>query len=256
MGMARQSEPSPDPSGASRSPVPVLLTRPVDDAKTFAAALRREFGNRVQPVIAPMMAVEHLFPSLPEGPFAGVIFTSSAGVAAACQIGVPQSGLAWCVGRKTAERAAAAGFHTRSADGDAAALVAAIRADPPTGKLLHLRGADSRGEVAETLNSAGIETVEVVVYHQRPHPMSPEGEALLMADGPVILPLFSPRSAALFRAGLQKDLRATLWLVTMSGAVTDAARDIPHRALAEADRPDAPAMLAAIGRVVDLACLP
>jgi uroporphyrinogen-III synthase len=248
MGMARQSAPS--------TPVPVLLTRPKDEAEAFALALRRRFGSRVRPVIAPLMAVEYLSPTLPEGPFAGVIFTSATGIEAAGRIGFPQTGLAWCVGRKTAKRATAAGFHARSAEGDAAALVAAIRADPPAGKLLHLRGEETRGAVADSLNSAGTETESAVVYHQLPQPLPPEGQGLLLVDGPVILPLFSPRSAALFRAGLPGDLRATLWLVTMSRAVTDAARDIPQRALAEAARPDALSMLAAVGLALEQATLP
>jgi uroporphyrinogen-III synthase len=243
MDMARQSAPS--------TPVPVLLTRPKDAADAFAIAVQRRFGSRVRPVITPLMAVEYLSPTLPEGPFAGVIFTSATGIEAAGRIRFPQSGLAWCVGRRTAERAAAAGYHARSAEGDAAALVAAIRADPPTGKLLHLRGEETRGEVAGALISSGIEIESIVVYRQLPQPLSPEAQAILLAGGPVILPLFSPRSAALFRARPPGDPRATLWLVTMSRAVTEAARDIPHRALVEATQPDAPAMLAAVELALD-----
>jgi uroporphyrinogen-III synthase len=245
MGMGKQS-----------ASVPVLLTRPMAEAQGFASALSDRFGARVRPVLCPLMAVEHLAPTLPPGPFAAVIFTSTAAVEAALRLGADLPQDAWCVGRKTADRATAAGFRARSADGDADALVAAILADPPQGRLLHLRGEDARGAVAERLVSAGSETISLVVYRQKAQPLPPEGIALLRADGPVILPLFSPRSATLFRAALLPDSRATLWLVAMSAAVAEAARPIPHRALVTAFQPTAEAMLTACEEALDAASLP
>jgi uroporphyrinogen-III synthase len=248
MGMGRQSAPA--------AAVPVLLTRPIAEAQAFAMALTRRFGPRVQPVLAPLMATDHLMPALPPGPFAGVIFTSAAAVEAALRLAADLPKDAWCVGRKTADRATAAGFRARSADGDADALVAAILADPPKGKLLHLRGEDVRGEVAERLNSAGSETVSATLYRQTAQPLSPEGAAVLVTAGPVILPLFSPRSAALFRAVLPVDSHATLGLVAMSGAVADAARPIPHHVMITAAQPTAKAMLDACGKALEMASLP
>lgn len=225
--------------------VPVLVTRPRAEAEGFAALLADRFGDRLRPVVAPLMALEHLAAILPQGPFAGVIFTSAAGVTAAVQLGADLPPLAWCVGAKTAARAQAAGFRARSAEGDADALVAAILADPPGGRLLHLRGEDSRGDVAERLNSAGIETVSAVIYRQTPQPLTPGAQALMQGDGPVLVPLFSPRSAALFAAEA-RGARAALHLVAMSGAVADAVRNLPHRSLTLAARPDAGAMLDAV----------
>jgi uroporphyrinogen-III synthase len=202
------------------------------------------------------MATEHLAPTLPPGPFAGVIFTSAAAVEAALRLGADLPKDAWCVGRKTADRAAAAGFNARSADGDAAALVAAILADPPQGRLLHLRGEDVRGEVAERLTSAGTETFSLTVYRQIARPLPPEGVALLGTLGPVILPVFSPRSATLFRAAMPGGSRATLVLVAMSDTVADAALPIPHLALVKAVGPTAEAMLDGCGKALEMASLP
>jgi uroporphyrinogen-III synthase len=226
------------------------------EARAFASALEGRFGPRVRPVLAPLMAVRTLAPTLPPGPFAGVIFTSAAGVAAALQLGTDLPRMAWCVGRRTAERAAAAGFRARSAEGDADALVAAILADPPPGRLLHLHGEDTRGAVAERLVSAGIETVSLSVYRQEAQPLTPEAAAVLGADGTVILPLFSPRSAVLFRAALPPGARATLLLAAMSAAVADEARAIPHGALLTALHPTAEAMLEACGALLQAASPP
>jgi uroporphyrinogen-III synthase len=240
MAMARQS---------SAGPVPVLLTRPEAEGLGFRTALSRRFGAVVRPVVAPLLQLEPLDPHLPEGRFSGVIFTSAAGVSAVAGIRQALPDLAWCVGAKTALRAAEAGFRARSADGDADALVRAILADRPAGRLLHLRGEDTRGEVAERLNSAGIETESVVVYRQVPQPLSAEGRALLGSRGAVIVPLFSPRSAALFAKAAEGAV-AALHLVALSGAVARVARAIPHRSLHQADRPDAGAMLEAIARAL------
>ncbi|WP_135447857.1 uroporphyrinogen-III synthase [Tabrizicola caldifontis] len=230
--------------------VPVLLTRPEAEARRFAQQLNQRFGGRLRPVVAPLMAAVHLTPGLPAGPFAGVIFTSATGVDAAVRLATALPRLAWCVGAKTADRAAKAGFRARSADGDARALVAAILADPPAGRLLHLRGQETRGEVAERLNSAGIETESAVVYRQVPQALTDEAQRLLNGGNPVIVPLFSPRSAALFAAQAQ-GAQADLHLVAISPAVAEVVRNLPHRSLALAARPDAAAMLDAIAAVLD-----
>ena len=242
MGMARQF---------TGTAVPVLLTRAEAQSRAFATALTDRFADRLRPVIAPLMAPEHLRPALPAGTFAGVIFTSAQGVEAAVRLGVPLPRQAWCVGTQTAAKARAAGFEAHAAGGDAAALVAAIIGKPPTGRLLHLRGEDSRGEVAERLVSAGIETESVVVYRQAAQPLAPDAVALLQAEGPVIVPVFSPRSAALLHAALPADLRADLSLVAMSDAVAEALAKVPHLALAVAKRPDADAMLEAVAECLD-----
>jgi uroporphyrinogen-III synthase len=94
------------------------------------------------------------------------------------------------------------------------------------------------------------------VYRQDAQPLTPEAAAILGAKGPVILPLFSPRSATLFRAALPSEVHATLLLAAMSAAVAEEARAIPHRALETASHPTAEAMLQACGKLLQLASLP
>lgn len=193
-----------------------------------------------------MMAPEFLSPVLPVGPFAAVVFTSAQGVEGAMRLGVPLPDLAWCVGRTTAAAAAAAGFRPRSADGDAEALVKAILADPPNGRILYIHGVDTSGDVDKVLNAKGIITLSLQVYLQKAQPLSDESRHLLRQNVPVILPLFSPRSARLFREAMPSDLRSDLRIAAISAAVATASRDIPHSALTIAARPDAEAMLDAV----------
>lgn len=252
MGMARQS----DPSHPARPGIPVLLTRPRDQAEGFALKLSARFGPRVQPLVAPLMAPEYLAPPMPEGPFDAVIFTSAHGVEGARRLGVPLPRLAWCVGRSTAAKAAAAGFEARSSDGDVSDLVAALLAAPEKGRFLYLRGVDTTGDLENLLISKGISVLSLQVYLQKSIPLEGECVPLLRQPGPIIVPLFSPRSAALFAEALPVDTHATLLLAAMSEAVAAAAAGIPHQTLVTAARPDARAMLDAVETLLAAAPLP
>ncbi len=242
--MARQSEPLAEPLPAAQ--VPVLVTRPQAEAEAFGIALIARFGARVRPVVTPLIAPRFMTPVISRHDYAAVVFTSPQAVEAARRLKVALPNLAWCVGNKTATVASAAGFRARSADGDAEALATAIRDDPPKGRILYLRGVDTRGKVLETLQSFGIEADVAIVYRQDPKPLTPEALELLRLPGPLLVPLFSPRTAGLFRAALPPDTAARLHIAAMSGAVADALRDTPRAALTIARRPDAPAMLDAI----------
>ena len=234
--MARQSEPQ----------IPVLVTRPKAAGEAFAVALTARFGPRVRPVLSPLIAPRLLTPPIPDQDYAAVVFTSAQAVEGARRLGVPLPSRAWCVGRKTAQIATAAGFDARSTDGDAETLAKAILADPPNGRLLYLRGVDTRGNLLEILESFGIKTDVAIVYTQDPCRITFEALSLLRSADPVLIPLFSPRTTALFRAELPPDSSAKLHIAAMSGAVAEALGDLPRAALTIARQPDAPRMLDAV----------
>jgi len=228
--MVRQSRPT------------ILLTRPLAQSRRFAD----QVGGAV---ISPLMLPEFLDAALPAGDFAALILTSETGAEAARRIsatGAVLPSLAYCVGGRTALAAQAAGFQTLSADGDVNALLALITAQPAAGRLLLLRPVDAAGDLKNSLISAGIETVSVTVYRQKPQRLNAEATALLQGDSPVILPVFSPRSARLLAAEIRRiHGRAPLWLAALSPAVAQAF-DL-HAALIQiAARPEASSMLDAV----------
>lgn len=222
---------------------PFLVTRPAAQGDRFATELRARFGPATRVVLSPLLAPHFLTPALPDE-IAGLIFTSETGVAALGRLRAASGLPAWCVGDRTALAARLAGYDARSAGGDAAALVATVAAEAPQGPLLHARGEDSRGEVAQTLSDVGIPTVAAVVYAQRPIPPTTMARGFLAGPDPVIVPLFSPRSAALFVAAVAAiPAPAPLWIVALSPAVArEAAASRPAR-LAIAATPDAAALL-------------
>jgi uroporphyrinogen-III synthase len=236
--MARQSE--------LLSGTPVLLTRPRAESEGFAAALTARFGDRLRPVVSPLIAPRYLTPEIPAGNHLAVVFTSAHGVEGARRLGIELPRLAWCVGRKTAAAATAAGFLAKSADGTADDLVRMIRSEPPDGRILYLRGIDTSGNILEKLNELCIYGDVAIVYEQQAQPLSPEAIDLLRSARPVLVPLFSPRTAQLFQKALPKDHRAALYFVTISSSVAEALPGVAHAGLIVARHPDAPGMLEAV----------
>ncbi|PIE07825.1 MAG: uroporphyrinogen-III synthase [Rhodobacterales bacterium] len=188
----------------------LLLTRPEAQSRQMAAT----FAGRAEVVISPIMEIRPTGAAVSLAGVAGVILTSANAVRFAPPL---ESIKAHCVGLRTAEAARAAGAEVVTVAPDAAALVAAVSGPGP---LMHLRGEHARGEVAARLDRAGTETHEVVVYAQIARALSAEARGLLESTNPVVLPLYSPRSARLVGQGLVPgpDLRA----IAMSPAVGDA----------------------------------
>lgn len=222
----------------------VLLTRPAAQSDSFAQSLRSQVaGLRV--VVSPLMATVFHAVTLPEGPLQGVILTSQTGAEAAGRLRAHLPDLAYCVGDRTAQVAREAGFRVQSAQGDAEALLALILREKPQ-NLIHLRGRESRGDLAQRLSAAGIFTQERVVYAQEVQPLSAQAVALLSGLAPVIVPLFSPRSAEILGAAwLRLPSKAPLTIVAISQTVAQAAAFCPTPPTVAA-HPDGPSMLDAV----------
>ena len=222
----------------------VLITRPAAQSASFAQSLRAQVPE-VRVVVSPLMATVFHAVTLPEGPLQGVILTSQTGAEAAGRLRTQLPDLAYCVGDRTAQVAREAGFRVQSAQGDAEALLALILREKPQA-LIHLRGREARGDLAQRLSAAGVFTQERVVYAQDAQPLSDEAVAVLSGKAPVLVPLFSPRSAEILGAAWQGlATHAPLVVVAISQAVAEAAAFCPTKPVLSA-HPDAPSMLDAV----------
>lgn len=233
----------------------LLLTRPRDQAGRFAEAFRARFGTAFDMALAPVMEIALGTDPIPLDGVGGLIFTSENGVAGFAAVSDDRRLPAYCVGDRTAQAARDAGLQARSAHGTAVDLVADIAADPPDGRLLHLRGAHARGNVCGKLCARGIKAEDRVVYTQRALPF--EAEVLrAVARAPLtLIPLFSPRSAQMVSDRL-RGTAGRLALVTMSAAVTEAWTGPAPIRLEQAARPDATAMLDSLERIIAAVTLP
>lgn len=222
----------------------VLLTRPKAQSQRFAAEL-----GYPHIVISPIIKVESRDFSVDPKLFDRLIFTSENGVrfaAARCEL---RGMKGYAVGHRTADVGAEFGIDLCAAGGTADHLVELISQDRPAGRLLHLRGEHSRGAIEERLKNVGIETVSAIVYDQTPQPLTRAAMQVLGRSGSVILPIFSPRTAALL-APMVRDARAALAVIGISEAVLDAwAGPEPAEKIALSE-PSGAAMLAEIRRQI------
>lgn len=221
----------------------ILLTRPNPSAARFAENLNTRLGA-VEIVQSPLLKIIWQAVELPNGM---PIFTSRNGVEGFQRSGGVAQGPCWCVGGATAEQARKAGFDAQSADGDAAGLIEAILGAGEQGPMCHVRGVHTRGDLALTLRKNGLRVEEAVVYEQVIEDLTDEALTLLDGDKPVVLPLFSPRTAAQFAKVHHGG--APLLIAAMSGAVLDALDGLRFDGIAVADRPDAQAMADATERL-------
>lgn len=228
------------------NPMPiVLLTRPAAQSKAFAAQIlaMRPYAKIV---VSPLVDIIRTEDQPDVSGVSGVIFTSRNAIVPA-----PNSGLtAWCVGDRTAQEALQAGWNARAAEGDAESLVSLIQAHAPEGRLVHLRGAISRGDIAKRLTASGIQTDEIEIYQQPLLPVSAQMASVLAGKTPVILPLFSPRTARHFAD--VAEVKAPLHIIAMSAAVAKEVEEIRYETCLIAPRPTAAAMIEAIGKVIVL----
>lgn len=189
------------PADNVTDPAPsLLLTRPRPASEAFAARCRAAAGPDLRIVISPLLEISPQDPGrLPAADL--LIFTSANGVAHHPDPGLHRRMVAYCVGERTAQAALEAGFRPRIAGGSADDLVETILRDRPQGRLLHLAGHHRRGDLVHRLAAAGLRVEVVTVYDQQAAALSEEALALLRASLPVVVPLFSPRTAEIFASG-------------------------------------------------------
>jgi len=235
LAMIRQSRPT------------LLLTRPMAQSLRFAADAALRFPALPQ-VLSPLLAARFLPVPTPSAPYGGVIFTSETGVEGAVRAGIaPQ--LAYCVGAQTAKAAQSAGFDAISAGGDWRDLTQLIITAQPKAALLFLAAQEAPNHLQNALAKAGLSVERANVYAQDPVPFSASALALLAQDQPVLVPLFSPRSAQVFCAAAH-GLKAPLWVAALSDNVA-AALTLPVQRIITAHRPNSAAMLDAIGALIE-----
>lgn len=229
----------------SRLPL-LLLTRPLAQSEQFADSLPTDLRDRLDIAYAPLMRIQALDPGRVTG-FSGYILTSANAVAAL--VGADVDGVpAYCVGQRTADAARAHGMTARSFDGDADDLVAGLTALAPSGPLLHLHGAHSRGAVAERLTQAGLSVQSRIVYDQVAQSLPQDLVDRLQSGQRAIAPLFSPRTARLFAAQCQQALQTDV--ICLSQSVAADLNPQTYRGIHLCDAPDGAAMAQAISRVV------
>jgi uroporphyrinogen-III synthase len=233
-----------------------LVTRPREEAHTLAAALA---VRGVGALIEPLMTVHFRAAAAPD--LAGVqavLCTSANGVRALAAASAERRLPLLAVGDATAACARREGFTmVESAGGDAADLVrlAAVRLDPRQGHLLQVCGSAVAGDLAGDLCGRGFRVERMVLYETKPIAALSSAAVDALRSGAIDFVLFfSPRTAAIFvrlanDAGVASCCGTALAL-SISMAADAALGTLPFRERRIAARPEQPALLDALDRLV------
>lgn len=218
----------------------LLMTRPRASGERFVADLPAGLRAGLTVCHSPLLRIVPIAESIDFGQARGIIFTSANGVAIAASVTERRDLPCYCVGDWTTQTARDYGWQARMVGEDAAELIATLRADPPQGPLVHLRGRHGSGDIAGELAPVGCKVVVQVIYEQETLPLDDAAQAVLSGAGQVIVPLFSPRTAQRFAevARIGADVHA----VAISEAAARPLRDLPLKRLIVAARPTAAAL--------------
>lgn len=229
-----------------------LITRPKADAETLERELRR---RGIHTMIEPMLAIDWM----PDADVdldgvQGLLFTSSNGVRAFAAFSDRRDIRAFAVGDATARTCAEAGFkNIESAGGDVDDLANLVirTCRPEDGRLVHIAGSVTAGDLGGALQAAAFRVTRVPFYQARPVTALSDGVEQALRHGSLDLALFfSPRTASTFvslvrAAGLERTCKGVDALC-LSPAVARRSGEVPWRRIIVAGEPTQAALLAAL----------
>ncbi|HTW35526.1 MAG TPA: uroporphyrinogen-III synthase [Rhizomicrobium sp.] len=227
----------------------VLVTRPRDDAEETAAKLAAR-GH--QAVIAPLLDIRiRAGGDIALDGVQAVLVTSANGIRALATRTRRRDVKVLAVGAQSANTARELGFaDVDDAGGDAQALAALAIAnlDAKRGALFHASGAETRGNLAETLSARGFSIRNEMLYDAVAANALPPDAQNALAQGTLDAALFfSPRTARIFSDLVTKAKLIDACRVLRAWCISEAAaselRAIPFRELGVAAEPNQDALL-------------
>ena len=222
----------------------VLITRPEEDAARIAEILKSR-GH--EPVVAPLLKTSfHDGPEIALENVQAILATSANGVRALARRTKRRNVPVFAVGPQTEEEARAHGFMcVRNANGDSKALAAATGewASPEKGPLLHVKGAEADGTLANLLAAQGFDVRALVLYDVADVGL-PEHACAQLAKREIGAALFfSARSARLFRTYAQNLALENVIAACISEATAEALSPLSFREIRIAVAPNQNALL-------------
>jgi uroporphyrinogen-III synthase len=235
-------------NNAKHPQINLLLTRPKAGSDAFWNGLAPLTRQTLHPIVSPLIRIVPLNIS-PE--FLGdVIFTSVNGVENSPR---GEGRIAYCVGATTTKAAVLSGWRAVQKGETADQLVSSFPNGTANTPLTHLAGIHTRGNIAQRLTTAGYEAQHVAVYDQEICPLTRHATEALSSNFPLLVPLFSPRTAHSFAD--QNKGSAPLHIVALSQEVADQIGDQTWQTLTVSTRPTRLAMVDAVQKVASCVTL-
>ncbi|ABG30181.1 uroporphyrinogen-III synthase [Roseobacter denitrificans] len=225
--------------------IPLILTRPKGSNAVFEADIAPKVRQHVDFIHSPLLEIVPIDGGYDSTGADHAIFTSANGVKYAPK---GNGRRAFCVGEKTTQLARSHGWDAVFAGATVLALKDHVLINRPQGEIHHYSGVFVRGNVAEDLSVAGLRVTNIPLYEQRLLPFSAQALSVLERRAPVVVPLFSPRTAAHFAA--IAPAHPQLYVVAMSTAVADSCNEMSPARLIIAREPTAKSMALCVENLV------
>ena len=221
----------------------LLLTRPLAGSEAFWQALSGEVRSLVVPIFSPLIEIIPI-ESTPD--IEGCVIFSSVNGVENSPLG--DGRIAYCVGEMTTNAAVSAGWNACQVGETANHLVAVLAALPEKTVFTHLSGIHARGNIAQLLSAAGHYTRRIAVYDQLQCKFTREATEAIASKVPMLVPLFSPRTALTF---MEQDIgQAPRHLIALSEDVAASVRKLNWSSLTVCAAPTRETMVDAVQKVV------
>ena len=196
----------------------------------------------LQPIFSPLIEITRIAQSLEF--VDSVIFSSVNGVENSPR---GDGRVAYCVGAMTTQAASAAGWRGTQMGETADQLISGLSNSTVRVPLTHLSGVHTRGDIAERLAAAGLSAQRIAVYNQEKSRLTPQAIEALASISPLLVPLFSPRTARSFVD--QNKGHAPVHVIALSLEVAEQVGGLNVQTLTVSNRPTRLAMIEAVQKV-------
>ncbi len=211
----------------------LLLTRPLGGNERFCLKIKHLLYS-CEILDNPIQRIDFL-PSLSKvNKNSVLIFTSANGLRAAKKHNLINK-KCFVVGANTKKIAVSFGYDVLGFSKDQENLLKLIKSKKPTESMAHIRGKHTVGNLCDALKRNQFSCLDIIGYNQEPLKIKKQNLQKIHSGRPVILPIFSSRSAEL----LQSNLDLTGFnVIAISEAVAKIVTGVELGELAISKKPD------------------
>ena len=211
----------------------LLLTRPLGGNERFCLKIKHLLYS-CEILDNPIQRIDFL-PSLSKvNKNSVLIFTSANGLRAAKKHNLINK-KCFVVGANTKKIAVSFGYDVLGFSKDQENLLKLIKSKKPTESMVHIRGKHTVGNLCDALKRNQFSCLDIIGYNQEPLKIKKQNLQKIHSGRPVILPIFSSRSAELLQSNL--DLTG-LNVIAISEAVAKIVTGVELGELVISKKPD------------------
>ena len=178
----------------------LLLTRPLGGNERFCLKIKHLLYS-CEILDNPIQKIDFL-PSLSKvNKNSVLIFTSANGLRAAKKHNLINK-KCFVVGENTKKIAISFGYDVLGFSKDQENLLKLIKSKKPTESMVHIRGKHTVGNLCDALKRNQFSCLDIIGYNQEPLKIKKQNLQKIHSGRPVILPIFSSRSAELLQSNL------------------------------------------------------